>query len=187
MVNIIVVFRNHSDASAIRNLLVRNGHNVVAVCTSGYAVIQLIDQMEGSDGLVVSGLRYEDMTYRDLLADLPDSYQMMIMASQSALGSISESNVIRIPMPVRAYDLCMSLDAVERAIMRERRRRRKKPKERNSEEFAAIEYAKNILMEQKNMSEEQAHRYLQKTSMDNGTNMPETAQMVIELFSQNMD
>ena len=32
------------------------------------------------------------------------------------------------------------------------------------------------------MSEEEAHRYIQKCSMDSGTNMLETAQMVISLI-----
>ena len=39
-------------------------------------------------------------------------------------------------------------------------------------------------METKNMSEIEAHRYIQKCSMDNGINMVETAQMVIEIYSQ---
>ena len=33
------------------------------------------------------------------------------------------------------------------------------------------------------MTEEEAHRYLQKTSMDSGTNMVETAQMILMLMS----
>ena len=32
------------------------------------------------------------------------------------------------------------------------------------------------------MTEEEAHRYIQKCSMDSGTNMLETAQMVISLM-----
>jgi response regulator NasT len=38
-------------------------------------------------------------------------------------------------------------------------------------------------MERNGMSEEEAHRYIQKTSMDSGTNMVETAQMVISLIN----
>ena len=34
------------------------------------------------------------------------------------------------------------------------------------------------------MSETEAHRYLQKRSMDNGTNLIETAQMVISLINR---
>ena len=36
-------------------------------------------------------------------------------------------------------------------------------------------------MERNNMSEREAHRYIQKCSMDSGTNMVETAWMIISL------
>lgn len=36
-------------------------------------------------------------------------------------------------------------------------------------------------MERNNMTENEAHRYIQKISMDSATNMAETAQMIIEL------
>ena len=72
----------------------RHGHNVVTVCTNGAAVSQAVDQMEGSDGIVVSGYKYRDMTYSDLLADLPDAWQMIVMASPGNLSHIFEYNVI---------------------------------------------------------------------------------------------
>ncbi|MFR3319996.1 MAG: ANTAR domain-containing protein [Lachnospiraceae bacterium] len=34
------------------------------------------------------------------------------------------------------------------------------------------------------MTEEEAHRYLQKTSMDSGTNLVETAQMLLTLMDR---
>ncbi|HCO28049.1 MAG TPA: antitermination regulator, partial [Lachnospiraceae bacterium] len=40
-----------------------------------------------------------------------------------------------------------------------------------------------VLMARNHMTEEEAHRYLQKTSMDSGTNMVETAQMILMLMS----
>jgi response regulator NasT len=42
--------------------------------------------------------------------------------------------------------------------------------------------AKEILMEKKHMKEPEAHRYLQKTAMDTGSSMVETAGMVLERF-----
>ena len=184
MVNIIVVFSSQKDGINIRNLLMRHGHNVVTVCTNGAAVSQAVDQMEGSDGIVVSGYKYQDMTYSDLLADLPDTWQMIVMASPGNLSHIFEYNVIKIPMPVKVYDLFTTLQAIEITIIRRRKKRREKPKERSSAERALLEHAKSLLMETKTMSEIEAHRYIQKCSMDNGTNMVETAQMVIEIYSQ---
>ena len=46
-----------------------------------------------------------------------------------------------------------------------------------------IDQAKSLLMERNNMTEEEAHRYIQKCSMDSGTNLIETAQMVISLIN----
>ena len=77
MVNIIVVFSSQKYGIKIRNLMMRHGHNLVTVCTNGAAVSQAVDQMEGSDGIVVSGYKYQDMTYSDLLADLPDTWQVI--------------------------------------------------------------------------------------------------------------
>lgn len=45
-----------------------------------------------------------------------------------------------------------------------------------------ITEAKALLMERNHMTEEEAHRYLQKTSMDNGTSLVETAEMIFMLM-----
>ena len=43
-------------------------------------------------------------------------------------------------------------------------------------QFGARAYANNF-------SEEEAHRYMQKRSMDNGTGLAETAQMILSLLN----
>ena len=48
-----------------------------------------------------------------------------------------------------------------------------------AEEEAIIKEAKALLMERNRMTEEEAHRYIQKCSMDSGTNMVEMAKMVL--------
>lgn len=47
-----------------------------------------------------------------------------------------------------------------------------------------IKKAKELLMERNNMSEGEAHRYLQKCSMDSGTNLVETAEMVLSIMAE---
>ena len=47
-----------------------------------------------------------------------------------------------------------------------------------------IRKAKELLMTRNNMSEEEAHRYLQKSSMDSGTNIVETAEMVLSIMAE---
>ena len=80
------------------------------------------------------------------------------------------------------YIICLLYTSMVQAQERIRRRRRSRPKERSREEQDIITEAKTLLMERNNMTESEAHRYIQKCSMDSGTNLVETAQMVISLI-----
>ena len=51
---------------------------------------------------------------------------------------------------------------------------------RTAEEEALLARAKEKLMEAKGLTEAQAHRYLQKQSMDHGIRMTEMARRVLE-------
>ena len=50
-----------------------------------------------------------------------------------------------------------------------------------------IQTAKELLMERNRMTEDEAHHYIQKLSMDSATNLVETAEMIIELNGKEWD
>ena len=82
------------------------------------------------------------------------------------------------------YDLLNTVEMMLRTQQRRRRKRREEAKNRNPAQRAVIEQAKRLLMDRNNLTEEEAHRYLQKNSMDSGTNMIETAQMVLTIMGE---
>ena len=180
MTNIIVAFSKPEDGKNIKGILVRNGFQVVAVCTSG---AQTLSAAEGlSSGIVVSGYRFEDMLYDELRQYLPGTFDMLLISSPSRWSGQAPGNVICLPMPLKVHDLLNTLERMVQAQMRFRRKMRGKPKERSEGEQNLIARAKQLLMERNNMTESEAHRYIQKCSMDSGTNLVETAQMVISLI-----
>ena len=73
---------------------------------------------------------------------------------------------------------------MEEALLGRRRKRRAQPKIRDEGEQAVIARAKEVLMERNHMTETEAHRYVQKCSMDSGTNMVETAHMILDIMKQ---
>ena len=91
-------------------------------------------------------------------------------------------DMVCLPMPLKVHDLVSTLEMMAQAQARRRRKQRQQPKQRSEEEKRLLEQAKRLLMERNGMSEEEAHRYIQKCSMDSGTNLVETAQMVISLL-----
>ena len=47
-----------------------------------------------------------------------------------------------------------------------------------------IRQAKELLMVRNSFTEEEAHRYIQKRSMDNGTGLVEVSQMILSLLQE---
>ncbi|MDY3249835.1 MAG: ANTAR domain-containing protein [Candidatus Choladocola sp.] len=182
MVSIVVVFPRSEDAKSIRNLLSRSGFHVNAVCTSGSQALAAADQLGA--GIIVSGYRFPDMIYSELYENLPPSFEMLLIASARVVEEGVCDGVVSVTMPLKANDLVNSLEMIVGQIERRRKRRRMMPTQRSEKDRKVIAEAKALLMERNHMTEEEAHRYIQKTSMDSGTNMVETAEMIFALLRE---
>lgn len=182
MANVVVVFPKPDDARSIRNLLVRNGYPVSAVCTSGLQALNAVDRL--SSGVIVCGYKYPDMLYEELYENLPPSFDMLLLASQRVIGEGVCEGVVSVTMPLKAADLVNTLEMLIEQQERRRKRKRMMPAKRSDVDRKLIADAKELLMTRNNMTEEEAHRYLQKTSMDSGTNLVETAQMLFALMKE---
>ena len=107
---------------------------------------------------------------------------MLVVASPARLDGEQYDGVVNVAMPLKVYDLVNTVEMLNNTIMRRRKKRKEKPRTRSSEDMRKLKDAKDILMSRNNMSEEEAHRYMQKISMDSGVNMVETAEMILNLY-----
>ncbi|HIS30476.1 MAG TPA: ANTAR domain-containing protein [Candidatus Limivivens intestinipullorum] len=180
MVNVIVVFPNLENAKSVRNLLIRNGYSVAGVCTSGAQALQAADRL--TDGIIVCGYKFSDMLYTELHECLPPSFEMLLAASDTVLGMGVSRDIVSLPLPLKVHDLVNTLEMMTAAHLRKKRKQKAKPKERSLEDKRIIEKAKQLLMERNHMTEDEAHRYIQKCSMDSGNSMVESAKMVFSLM-----
>ncbi len=179
MTGIVVVFPRMEDARGIRNLLVRSGFSVHAVCTTGGQAISSLEDL--NDGIVISGYKLADMMYLELKECLPKGFAMLLLATRQHLAECETGDITCLPMPLKVYELVDTVRMLERQCDRDRKRRREEPRERSSEEKELIARAKALLMEKRSMTEIQAHKYLQKCSMDSGRSIVESAQMILML------
>lgn len=181
MTSIIVAFSKQEDAKSIKNILMRNGFHVVAVCTSGAQVLNSLEDLNG--GIVVSGYRFEDMLFQDVHDMMPKGFEMLLVASPGRFNGAIPHDIVSLPMPLKVHDLVSTLEMMCQSMVRRKKKLRQQPVTRSEEEQQLILQAKQLLMERNSMTETEAHRYIQKCSMDSGTNMVETAQMVISLIN----
>ncbi len=180
MTNIIVVFPKLEDAKAIKTMLVRNGFTVVAVCTTGAQALNSVSNL--NDGIIVSGYKLADMLYSELHDYLPPYFEMLLIASSRLLSECKVEDIVCLSMPLKLHDLVNTVNMMAQSLVRRRKKRKEKPRQKSDEEIATIDKAKKILMERNNMTESEAHRYIQKCSMDSGNNMLETAWMIITIM-----
>ena len=180
MTNIIVAFPKQDNARNIKKILMRNGYHLEAVCTTGAQVLQNANELEG--GIVVCGYRFVDMMYTELHEYLPSHFQMLLVASAANCSERALDGIICLSTPLKVHELLQTVEMMEYTITRRRKKEKLKPRQRTEEEIALINEAKELLMKRNNMTEEEAHRYIQKRSMDNGTNLAETAQIILSLL-----
>ncbi len=179
MENIIVVFPKIEDGKGLKGLLVKNGFHVDIVCTTGSFALEHAHSLSG--GIVISGYKLPDMLYLELKESLPPQFEFLLLASERVLSQCP-SDIMSISMPVKTVDFVNTIHMMFEAQYRRRRRQRTQPAARNTQERRLIDEAKAVLMERNHMTEDEAHKYIQKCAMDSGTKLVESAQMVLSLY-----
>lgn len=181
MGSLIVVFPKLEDAKRIRDICVKHGQEVTAVCTTAAAALAEMNNL--SSGIIICGYKLPDMFFAELKECLPQGFEMLLIATNRALSTVEGSGVMALSMPLSVYELMNTLSMMQQSIARRRKKEKSGPRMRSREEQAVIDNAKALLMERNHMTESGAHRYIQKCSMDSGTNLVETAQMILTLMS----
>lgn len=108
---------------------------------------------------------------------------MLLLAPPDKWCGGEAEGVIGLSMPLKAYDFINTMEMMLANLERRRKKKKKEAGKRSPKQQALIREAKELLMERNHMSEEEAHRYIQKCSMDSGTNLAETAEMVLSVMS----
>lgn len=190
MRGIIVAFPDSTAAVKIRDTLISHGLAVRGIAHSGSAVLRL-SLLEDGGGVIVCAPTFSDMTTTELFSRLPEDFDFLVLNFGSPLNVEAEERegLFCLFSPVLAGDLVESV----RTLLETRQLPRANSKSGNGgqrdvfakkstrtpEEIRIIEAAKLLLMKSCHMSEEEAHRYLQKESMQNGRKMQDTAETVL--------
>lgn len=109
-------------SKSIKNLLVRHGINVTQVCTTGAQAAQAADACD--DGLIICGYQYPDMLFSELAANIPDYFDMLVIASRVHYEACRESGITCLPMPLRTQDFINTVSLTVENILWERKNAR---------------------------------------------------------------
>lgn len=178
-IDVIIALNNEETSQKIKNILVGNGFNVIAVCKYGNELIRSIKQL--SPSIVISGYKFNDMNLLDIYESTGDDCSFLAIINEPYKSIVQEeTDIICISSPINTMLFLNTLDIIYQS---ERKINKLKNKVNNLEvkinDRIIIEKAKGILMEQKGISEQEAYRFIQKNSMDAGLKMVEYAKEII--------
>ena len=178
ILQIIVAFPKLEDAKKLKNVLNRNVYSDILAVNSASSVIATANESDG--GIVLCGYRLTDMHYIELYGYLPREFRMLLVASPAKLQECSSHEIMCLVMPIHPHELVNTLETMLLELERPRKKKVKPgPKRRSEKEQKVIDDAKTLLMDRNHLSESEAHKYIQKLSMDSGNNLVETAEMIL--------
>lgn len=173
MEKIIVAFENEATCRRVSEMIESSG---TASCINVHSCgeVRRITN-KARINIVVCGYKLADGSAEALHEDLPPTCSMLMVASQAQLELVDE-DIFRLPAPISRISLVAS---VQMLFQVNRRLNKYVKPRRSSADQQLVEEAKQLLMDRHGMTEEQAHRFIQKKSMDNGAKMVQTAQMIL--------
>ena len=172
MAGILVANANPDSAKKIAFVLRSAGLPVVALCGTG---TKAVEYSRRRHGIVVCSGRLTDMPAVRLPELCERGTDFLFLLKPEEMQVLGETDHLRLQMPLSKADLVASaglLVNLQEAAGLSVRRRMEAGVE---DERAVVERAKGLLRERNWMTEEKAHRFLQKKSMEHGRKLLESA------------
>ncbi len=168
MDRMIVAFAGQEARRRTLHLLRRCGYDPACCRASGAEAIRAASQL--GNAAVVCGFRLPDMTAGELAENLSGVAPVLAVSSPANLALCQGGNLYKLPVPASLDEFRAALELLCRSG---------RPAVRSEADRRLIQQAKALLMEQRRLSEEEAHRLLQKRSMDAGQSLAETARAAL--------
>lgn len=170
MKRIIIAFPKEQNNKGIISILKRTGYTDIQVCNSRNEVLSSANGSE--EGIIICGYKLKDTLSSTLINRIPKSYSMLMLIANPSLCETIDSRISVLTLPINKGNFLATVNMLLN--------KNKTKKLLSVEEQEIIEEAKKLMMQEKKISEQQAHRYLQVTSMNNGHKMIDTARKILE-------
>lgn len=172
MVNVFLAFSKDETAQKIRRMLSGSSYEVSGICHTAAELIRSASQI--NNAAVIMSYNLPDGTLSDTLPQLNCPVIAIIRPDDAEL--IADESVFTLPLPLNRSKLISAADMCFGPIIR-----RMTKSKRSAQDDRIIKQAKLMLMENNNMTEDQAYRFIQKRSMDTGSKFVDTAKMILNI------
>jgi len=172
--NILTAFLNEKVSRIVENMLAVENIYLSYSCKSASELKKNINYCQS--GVIICGYKLKDSTIVQFIDDIPEGFGVILIGNKSQAELCQSDRVFKLIVPLKKEDLICSVYML--LNMREDYNAHN-VSFRTSREEKVIRAAKEILIDRYNLTEEQAHRYLQKKSMDTGRKIIDVARIIL--------
>ncbi len=172
MKDIIIAYPSKDAALQLRSLLEGEGFHVSFICATGSSVLRIAHNLR--EGIVVCASILSDMGAGALAENLPAGFDVVALSKNGREEYMG--NLINMPLPIHKDEFLQTVSILVST--------RSAFTQRNKDDNEIISNAKLVLMNSGDISESQAHKYLQKESMRTGKKLVDLAKEIINDFTE---
>lgn len=172
MTRLIVAFEGDKQCDLVREILETGGLQPRTVCHTGAEVLRAA--FGSGRALVVCGHKFRDMSADEMAYDLGSSAIVLVVGKNVQLDFCEHVGLFKLPTPFSRSELLTSV-----SMLMQLAEKTLPPPRRNAGEEALVGEAKAILM-RAGMTEAEAHRLLQKRSMESGERLVNVARRIVQ-------
>lgn len=196
MRTLIVAFPDHDLAHKIRQALLSRGLPVNGLAISGSQVLHWASLCPDG-GVVLCPFRFPDMSVNEIRSLLDERFDVLVLVTARQQSSVYGEGLFTLAQPFTSLDIIEAatglLEQREAAglaqptegVLYHRNRLGPPPVEkpahgRTTDDQQILAQAKELLMQRKHLTEPEAHRFLQKRSMESGIRIVELAKRLLQ-------
>lgn len=172
--NIFIAFANEKISYTVAKMLISEGMKPAAICTSISDLRKKLNYYQ--NGIIISGYKFKDGSIIQLVDDVPDNFGIVLIGNKTQIDLCEDDRVFKLAVPLQKMDLVCSVSMI---LNIQSSKKVNNITFRTDEEQKILQLAKETLIDRYGMTESQAHRYMQKKSMDTGTKLIEIAKMIL--------
>lgn len=177
MGGVIISCKDGNMCDKLARALAAAGIDVLGTATKGASALQKAAIYYGDRGVLLCSYSMSDMTAPELYRIIPDNFEMVVLLSARQRAILGSGEMLCLDIPINRSDLINTLAML--VGQRQDIPSAGKPSPRSDGDRVIINNAKALLMERNNMSEPDAHRFLQKQSMNTGQSLVSVALSIL--------
>ncbi|MCC8016699.1 MAG: ANTAR domain-containing protein, partial [Clostridiales bacterium] len=168
MKDVVVVYPVKETALSIKALVEKSGFHVSHICALGSSALKIAQMKQ--KGVIICPFLMRDMSSSDLAEQVPPGFDVLALSKNGSEQYMG--NMMTIPLPVNQDDFTRTVALLASS--------RSGFTRRNGNESDYVSKAKQALMSCENITESQAHEFLQNESMRTGKKLSEVAMDILD-------